>query len=124
MARMRKASASRPTLEPSTNKQKARKPVASGETAKMRRDADAIREAWKKGKKRVALDGREFDITHQERKVRFTTGASVRGKSIDSKETHVTVEHWLVATPVVGNLPVISVERDAGKNLRSKHGSV
>jgi hypothetical protein len=94
----------------------AKKQPATGTGGPIKSEGDLIRKAFADGRKFVVLNGVEFKIRRDDRKGTFTSGK-------DKAQSEFS-ESWLVATPVRGSLPVISVELRAGGNLRSKQGTV
>jgi hypothetical protein len=81
--------------------------------------ANAIRRAWKAGKRTVTIDGVELKIKRVDRTVQFTTGAQY-GK-MDTGTHHKRKESWLVASPMDKRkvVPLYNVEYEPGKNFRS-----
>lgn len=78
---------------------------------------DKIREAYKKGKRVVEIDGIFYDMMKNERNVTYSTGG-INNRKI---ELHNTTETWLVVTRVDGKMaPMLNIEFTAGGNRRTK----
>ena len=73
---------------------------------------EQIRKSYRRGKKRINIKNRMFNIESYFRKVKYSTGG----------ETHTRNEKWLRVTPVNGQTPMCVIEYENGGNLRSVLG--
>lgn len=71
---------------------------------------EAVRKAYRAGRKTIEIDGRKMTITRKDKNVVFNAGG----------EQHRRKESWLVLKPADGKLvPIIQIELKNGANLRS-----
>jgi hypothetical protein len=79
-----------------------------------------IRQAHRRGKKTVDLDGVLFSIERKDRKVKYETTVFADGKG--EKKQIARVESWLVVRPADKRKtsPVAHIELKEGGNLRSQ----
>jgi hypothetical protein len=82
----------------------------------------AIRQADRRGKKTVELDGVLFSIERKDRKVKYETTVFDKEDGKGTKKQVARVESWLVVRPADKRKtsPVAHIELKEGGNLRSQ----